>query len=347
MTTFNQSLTRIKRFLRDPDNNIWSDEDIRVFWNDAQIEVAQKIGYIERVHSYRYPPLYAVSYLYDWEYQHLAGDKYKCLYEWTQRDVVVCYPWEPGYYLTSMDTPDDGSRVTYVWETEYCTPADVVRLPLHEKFHKAKFVAFDERQVDPLSEKQIALEDSYYRTTTGEPINYYRPDLFHNHIVLYPRPSSVTWDDASWLLTDASESFGTAASDGIISYKEDAFDETGYGVIYDTIDTDGHLFMIFESLPDDVDNEEDTWDDELTWWVSFMIPTVEQATLERCYGADTDGFIPSLRDYWQMRKEVSIAGIKQFKNNRMSDRDFRIGGEKQMGLSPHPRLPSRYPRVYP
>jgi hypothetical protein len=347
MSTFNGIKTRLRRFLRDPDANIWSDEDVRIFFNDAQIEVAQKIGYIERVHAYRYPPLYTFSYQWDWEIQHIEGDKYKCLSEWVTRDVINCYPWEAGYYLDSMDTPDDGARFTHPWECEYLAPGEVIRIPLHAKFHKNRFAAFDERKINPLGERQIAMGDPYYRTKTGEPINYYRPDQYHNEIVLYPRPSSVVWDDASWLLPDASDSFGTAASDGIVSYQEDAIDETGYGVVYDTVDTENNLFMVFDSLPDDVVDDEYTWDDAIAWWPPYMLMAVEQATLERCFGADTDGFIPSLRDYWQGRKEVSIEAIKRFKRMRMADRDFQIGGVQKSGRSAHPRLPSGYPRVWP
>lgn len=347
MGTFNQSLTRMRRFLRDPSGEIWEDEDIRVAWNDAQLEIASKINFIERINAYRYPPLYSWSYGWDWEVQHIDGDMYQYLHNWPARDMIICYPWEPGYWLDSMSTADDGARFTHPWEAEYLAPGDVVRIPLHAKFNQMKYIAFDESPIDPITEKELAQSDPWYKTCSGEPVNYYRPDEYENDIVLYPRPSSVTWDDSNLLLTDASESFSDTLGEGMINYQEDAFDEQNTGVIFDTIDAAGHLVAIFEALPEAVEEEIDSWDDELPWWPTYMVPMVEYAVLERCFGGDTDGFIPSLRDYWEMRKKVGIETIKTFKLKRLTDRDFRLGGEAKGWRSGHPRLPEHYPKTWP
>jgi len=337
----------MRRFLRDPDDNIWDDEQIRLYWNQAQLEIADKIGLIERIRAYPYPPIYVVSYMWDWEIAQTEGSIYRCLNNWPTRDMTFCYPWEPGYYLSEVSVPDDGYRFLHPWETGYGAPGDVLRIGLHQKFHKMVFCAFDERQIHPLAEREIAATDRYYKTKAGEVTNYYRPDEYGNDIVLYPRPGSITWDEAMWLLDDASEAFGTESTDGIVSYQEDGFDESDTGIIWDTVDTDENLFMIFEALPDEIEEDTYTWDDEISWWPPYMIPVVEYATLERCYGADTDGFIPSLRDYWELRKKIGIEAIKQFKNKRLTDRDYQMGGKLKPVRSKHPRLPAGYPATWP
>jgi hypothetical protein len=347
MATFNQSLTRLRRFLRDPEALIWEDEDIRIYWNDAQLEIASKVGFIERINAYRYPPLYNWSYGWDWEIQHIDGDMYQYLNNWPARDVIISYPWEAGYFLTSMSTVDDGTRFMHPWESAYCSPADVVRIPLHFKFNKMKFAAFDEDKIEPITEKELAMNDSWYKTKSGEVLNYYRPDEYENDIVLYPRPSSITWDDSALLLTDSSESFADVAGDGIVNYVEDGFDESDTGIIFDTTTVEGHLLCIFEALPDGIDDDEETWDDPISWWPIYMIPMIEYATLERCLGADTDGFIPSLRDYWLLRKNIGIETIKTFKGKRLTDRDYRLGGDRKTWRVAHARLPDKYPRTWP
>ncbi len=413
MGSFNQCLTRIRRFLRDPDAAIWDDDQVRIYFNDGQLEIAQKIDFIERIGSYRYPPLYTWSYQRDWEVQHVEGDLYQALNIWPTRDLVVCYPWEPGYYLATMSTVDEGSRFTHPWEAVYCTPADVVKIPLHTKFNKMKFAAFDEEKIEPQNEREISSNDQYYKTVSGQPVAYYRTDEYENDLILYPRPSSVVWDETniqSDTPTDAfpDNQFGViytygyqwewevailtgdlnacceawAANDmvvtyvwephytdtttdtdtdyhylqpwetnytqenrgGLVSYQEDSFDESDTGVIVDTLDTENNLFMVFEAIPEDVPEEIDTWDEDISWWPPYMIPIVEYATLERCFGADTDGFIPSLRDYWELRKKVGIETIKQFKHNRLTDRDYRMGGTIRRSVG-HPRLPSGYPAI--
>ena len=347
MATLNESLTRMRRFLRDPDGVIWEDEAIRLNWNDSQLEVTDKIGFIEKVNAYAYPPLWTWGYQWDWEVQYIDGDKLQILNNWPTRDMIISYPWEPGYYLESMDTVDDGSRFTNPWESVYSSPADVVKIPLHEKFHKGKFVAYDELQIDPISEKEVSENDPYYKTKVGDPISYYRPNEFENTMVLYPRPSAIIWDEANLFSNDSSETFSDTLSEGIISYQDDAFDESDTGIIFDTINAEDHLFMIFEAMPDDIDDDDGTWDNDMSFWPPYMIAVIEHATLARCYGADTDGFIPSLRDYWELRKKIGIEAIKLFKLNRLTDRDFRLGGMIRPDRSAHPRLPAGYPRQYP
>jgi hypothetical protein len=442
MATFNESLDRIRRFLRDPDGLIWPDEDIRIYWNDSQLEIADKIGFIEKINAYSYPPLWTWAYQWDWEIQHIDGDKLQALNNWPVRNMVISYPWEPGYYLDSMSTMDDGTRFIHPWESVYCSPADAVKIPLHEKFHKGKFVAYDELEIDITSEKEIAENDPYYKTKIGSPVSCYRPSEFDNTMILYPRPSSIVWDDSNLLSDDTTDSLvasspvdvfpndpisialtisdwglgyhygdvltvvqtdpsstitkgsgctlfvygidasghilvlnvltnGLGYSDannlapsgghgsgckidiivtvkgGIVSYQEDAFDESDTGIIFDTVDAEDHFLMIFEAMPDEVAEEVDTWDDELTFWPPYMISLVEHSTLARCFGADTDGFIPSLRDYWELRKKIGIEAIKLFKLNKLTDRDFRMGGVSRPMRSAHPRLPSSYPRQYP
>ncbi len=335
MATFNESITRLRRFLRDPDALIWDDDQIRIYFNDAQLELAQKIAYIERIGAYRYPPLYNWSYQWDWEIQHIDGDQYQCLNIWTTRAYVISYPWEAGYWFDSMSTHDDGTRFIHPWESLYCSPADVVKIKLHSKFNKMKFAAFDEGKIEPLSEKEISSDDPYYKTVTGEPSNYYRPDEYENDLVLYPRPTSSTWPTGT-------EGFDDAG--GIVAYFLDSFDTTDLGLSIDVISTEDNLFLIFEAIPDEISDDDSDWDDEIEWWPPYMVPMIEYATLERCYGADTDGFIPSLRDYWETRKKVGIETIKVFKQGRLTDRNYRMGGTSRLAIK-HPRLPAGYPAI--
>jgi len=343
MTTFADELTIIRRFLRDPDGNIWSDLDILTFWNDAQQEIFSKVGYLERAHSYKYPPEWTWSYMRDWEYQHTEGDKYQCLTTWQARNAIVCYPWEAGYFLTNSGTADDGSRFTHPWESEYCTPADYVPLPLHADFHNMKFCAYDEEYLEPIDRKQLSLMDRNYRTSSGSPEYYWRPDKVTNQFVMYRRPSSMTWDDIN-LLRSPLDSFDDAG--GIKTWAEADLDEKAEGVITDTIATDGKVFMVFEAMPGDISESPGDWYQELSI-PDWMSKYLRYGTLERCYGANTDGFIPSLRDYWRLRKEIGLKAIKKYKSLRRTDRDYRLGGGIQRSAKPTGRLPSTYPTTYP
>jgi hypothetical protein len=341
---FADELTIIRRYLRDPDANIWSDESIRTFWNDTQHEIASKIGFLERVDSYRWPPAWTWSYQRDWEYPYVDGDRYQCLLLWQARNMECCYPWEPAYWLTSSGTTDDGTRFTYPWEAVYCSPADVVPLPLHQKFNRMKFAAFDEEEITAIDRKQLAQEDSHYRTAPGSPYHYWRPDQYFNSVVLYPRPSSTTWDDDS-LAQNPLDTYDDAG--GTINWQDTAVDTIDSGLVLDTIGTENNLFAVFEALPADVPDDRGDWLNVEIDWPAFLVKYIRFGTLERCFGVDTDGFIPSLRDFWRLRKEAGILAMKRYRNLRKTDRDYQMGGGGGSGRSRHPRLPSEYPRQWP
>lgn len=78
---------------------------------------------------------------------------------------------------------------------------------------------------------------------------------------------------------------------------------------------------------------------------SVFLKYIEYGTLERCFGADNDGFIPSLRDYWKMRKEAGIQAIHRMLRMRVKDRDYCLGmgsraAVRRRGGSLGPHYPS-------
>ena len=164
------------------------------------------------------------------------------------------------------------------------------------------------------------------------------PDEERNQFIPYPRPSDVTWDDMT--LADMLDDTG-----GIVTWDEAALDESNIGMVTDTIDTSASFFSVFEAIPADVPDNPSDWITTEIDWPAYLVKYIRFGTLERCYGADTDGFIPSLRDFWNQRKELGINAIKRFKYMRRQDRSYRMVGGTSTSNSRHPRLPSEYPDV--
>jgi hypothetical protein len=346
--TFLDELRVLRRFLRDPNGIIWDNEDLRFFWNDAQVEIATKVGFMERARAYRYPPSYTWSYTYDHELQDPAvqGDLYRCFMDWEADTGFCIYPWEPGYWESASSTPDDGYRFTHPWEGAQESPAaEVVKMPLDPAFYRTKFVAFNELKLEPLPKRELAKGDPFYGLRIGEPRAYYHPDAQSNQLVIFPKPAAVTWEDqvpgADTLRTDPT--VGLSDTGGINTFVDSDLDESDTGIAIEIINIIGQLFMVFEAYPQDVVD----YEDQLTYWPAFMLRVVRYGTLENAFGANTDGFIPSLRDYWKQRKDLGIQSIVQLKHGRMKDRDYRMGGTDKPWRSKRLRLPAGYPPVFP
>jgi hypothetical protein len=311
---FSDSLARIRLFLRDPDGDIWSDNDVLTYFNDAQTEIASKTRILTTVDTSPYPPSYSWSYLYDFEYEYVDGDEYRPLHSHMQSGDIRCFPWEGAFWFETSSTPDDGAEFTQPWESEYLGPSDIIPLPLHRRFERMRFAAFDELPIDSITEKEVMQGDPHYRTRTGEVRFYYIPDEYRNQVVLYPRPSNVQWQNEDH--TDSLVDTG-----GIVYGGDSWFDHEDFGLATEVIDADNALLTVYDFTPKDI-GDYDSEPDFPAWAVKY----VEFATLERCFGADTDGFIPTLRDYWKSRKEIGIAALNRLTRLALGNRDYRLGG---------------------
>jgi hypothetical protein len=334
MATLEANLTRMRRFLRDVDGTVWTDDDILQAWNDAQLEVSQKANILEHVESHYYPPEFNWSYQWDWEFQYTEGDYYKCLNVYQQTGQVICYPWESIYWGDLSETPDDGIRFTHPWEgAAISNPADVVPIRMHTKFQTMKYAAFDEYPIDNIQIRNVAESDPHWKTRIGQPTSYYFLDETENLFCLYPHPFDVTWQETTEDLV--------FADDGGLQFDFGTLAESSVGISTDVIDTDNAIFMVYDAIPYAVAE----WDSDECDIPDIMRKYVEYATLERCFGMDCDGFIPTLRDYWKMRKEAGIQAINRMLRMRVKDRDYQLGGTRPAGRLRGGSLGPHYPSV--
>lgn len=195
---FGEQLKRIRRYLRDPDGNIWSRALLKNLFNDVQRDIQHKTWVLEDVRALRIPPLYHCAYLFDWEWAYLSSAEsvfYKALRERQQADEVVCYRFE-AQAENSGDANDEGEHFTQPWEAFVSgAPGELVRYRFPSDFYATVWMAHDRKPIDALNKKLVQQEDSSYLTRTGIPFGYYRDDTVDNSFVLYPFPSSVVWDD--------------------------------------------------------------------------------------------------------------------------------------------------------
>ena len=333
--TLSATLTKLRRFLRDPDGAIWTDADLLTYWNDAQVEIAQKTLILSNVEAHHYPPEYNYTYTHDWEKQFVEGDSY-CPVEqsMTREGMSFTHVWESAYYLDTISTTQSGYRCTHPWEAYYAAPDGFVPVPLHAQLDRMLFAAYDREQIAPASRKEISEGNAYYQTQTGSPTHYWRIDDYSNQIVLFPQPSMVivNYDYPDILDDPATE------PNPVTTSTEEWLDDSDTGLITDIINLDDSLFMVYQSIPSDIT----AWTDD-TDLPPWFLKGVECAALERSYGADTDGFIPTLRDYWKVRKDLHIKLIGKFKVMRLTDRDFVMRSFLKPACSRHGRLPGNYP----
>ncbi len=349
--TWTNSLTRIRRFLRDPQANIWDDTSLLAEFNDEQRDVQQRTNYLEDVQAVRVPPMYDFSYLQDWEWAFLSSTtgNYQALRFHEQAEIAFCYRWEPQavWGLVSATAPDEGIHFTQPWEAFMGeVPGEIIPLQFPPGFHNAKFVAWDKDPIDYITLKAMQQDDPSWTSRTGIPFAYWRPDKYQDQFCLYPLPSSPVWDDINRVETGMvlyADSDTPTSEYGTIADIEDLIGGGESGIVTDIIDPADNVLIIFSQTPAAIvenNNESD--------FPAFLQKYVEYGTIEQAYAADTDGQIKSLRDYWAWRKELGIKAIQRFMSLRTADRDYRLKTKGAPGFRTkrQPRLPDEYPAVW-
>jgi len=344
---------RMRRYLRDPDGNIWTDAELQRLFNIEQINFLRDWGGIEDVTIVRMPPLFQFSYMHAWEWpytEHEQGYVYSCISDrnyYDQASIAYMFRWEPEIIAGSDSTVSEiGHFYTHPWEAWFIS-GQVQNPPpcwVADRFHKTIFMAQDKEPLRPLSEKAIMNRDRSWRTRTGKSFYYWRSETLENFIHIYPLPATVTWSDPDG---DTMVLYGlgaTASSNrGTVTDYTGAYASVNDGIGIDLLEKENNLLVVYEKLPKDMDAADDVSD-----FPAYLTKYIEYGTLERAYSANNDGHIKSLEEYWAFRKQVAKRVLTLFKHKRLADRDFALKTQ----LTPpqrsqrHPRLPDAYPAVW-
>ena len=336
-------LTKIRRFLRDPDGTIWTDDFIRHLWNDCQQDFLRQTIVLEDIHAQRVPGMFQCSYLYDFEYRFLDQDQTQFYQALNQHDdYVFCHRWEPQE-ITGIDSDvsDYGAHFTQPWEA--CMgmlPGETIKFKFPANFHELKFIAYDQEPIAPTTKKAVQNRDPSYITTEGDPVAYYVEDEGDNTYVLYPKPSTVFANDVSgegMAFFAAGDTEDTTT--GQIAVREGTTDSSDIGGAIDIVDTVDNLFMVYTIAPKDIESSADAVEIP-----GFLRKYVNYGVIARAYGGNNDGRIRSLADYWEQRYRMGIIVTKRYMTNKRQDRDYRLTTRAELRRrSRHPKLPSGYP----
>lgn len=340
-------LVKIKRLLRDPTSLIWSDAFLRHLWNDVQRDFQNKTMALEDVAAQRVPAVYQWSYLYDWEWRYLPDEFSRFYQGLTQFDEsVICHRWE-AQVLSGIgaNVADDGIHFTQPWEA--CmneTPGELVKMRFPANFGTMKFIAYDEEPIEALSQKAVQSDDPSYVIRSGTPIGYYPYDETDDGYVLYPRPAVNFTNELSGeglALYAAGDEEDT--DEGTIAVREGSSD-LQEGAAVDVVETTDSVFMVYSVQPTEIE----TAGDEISA-PAFLCKYLRYGVIGRAYGANTDGRIRSLADFWNGRYELGVAFTKRWMRSRRQDRDYRLvtPGAPARRSYRHPRLPDAYPAVEP
>lgn len=231
---WSEQLTRIRRWVRDPAANIFSDAFLRRLYNDEQNRLFAALGMVQTVAVIRTHPAFQTAYCYDheWSYtDHDDGEVYQLGDYHDASEVVFLHIWEVELLAErNATTVAAGEQYTQPWEAWMATPAaNPPPIPMPTDFHEAGLIAYDKEMITPDTKAEIMEADETWRTNQGLPSRYWRHDKHTHWIYLWPLPT-LTWQDAASATTPPLES-----DDGVEEAPEGAL-ITVDGEYFKTVD---------------------------------------------------------------------------------------------------------------
>lgn len=220
MAKFFEELKRIRRFLRDPDGNIWSDDLLIGLWNEMQRRLQVERNLLIDVAVLGAPPKIHATYLYQWEYG----------YSGVSRPIQQVLRDQGGFYVASgrfehqaaqgfsIDVASEHENYTQPFEAWLAGSAGLVEWPLPRDFFRARAIYYDEWPLFWRAPRDIQRQDPSWPIRSGTPQWYTRSDMTHNTITPFPRPETIAWNDeitgsdtewavsASWELDEVTDS---------------------------------------------------------------------------------------------------------------------------------------------
>ena len=201
---WSSSETRIRKYLRDPNAKIWSQDLLIDLWNQAQDQLNKDSRLHTKILGVHVPGINNYTTTYEWEQEYLEGSIRRFGLIDAANGYTVSYEWEIPQIRGLTPVDSDGYRSSHSWEIYTISGVvdlDILKFP--DDFGSPLLVAWDRERLSPTTEEEIRSRGRAYRTNSGKPTEYMLIGQDEEReFALIPRPSSVTFDTYEYSVED-------------------------------------------------------------------------------------------------------------------------------------------------
>jgi len=357
MTTFADIETKLRRFLRDPDEVHFSDAFLLSLWNEGQRLFCYNTRCLQKAEIFVTPSLKKWTVNRQWE-RGLAGEDdwyWIPFYEEYIRGVHCTQPWEPQQITDIIPSVSGGVFVTTPMEALQTSTSlqQLVDYHMPDDYGGMIYCAFETAEVVPKLKKEVESSDKWWRSREEDRPYQYVPDMFpsENRLVMYPRSSgrSVNSDGEFGTIcyVDDTDNFNIESEYGItfdcVGYD---LSDSSYGMLSYLLRDEECFFTVYFAVPEDLEDSS-----SLIEVPKFLRKYVMFFVVGMALQSEGPRRDMTLGAHYMARYYAGEAAIKKLMSQgRQQDREVVLESkrftEERVPRKGRVRFPDHFPRVH-
>lgn len=341
-----ESITRLRRILRDRDSSIFIDDVIVRVWNEVYLKLSSQSGILDGIVNLPVPPTSYTTYSQEWE-EDFTSKPSSLVYNFLS-PFTYTQPWEPVAEMDLDPQVIGGVTCTHGWESYYEVIQNRIKHHFPDDYLSCVYTSYDEKPIEWVFRKEVEGGNTAFKSRTGAYPSIYVDGVESMDFYLYPKVTST------YGLTDINGEYGELAYDldgtltfnsdygvGIFSSEDDMSSNYGCIVMYQEMEDAIHL--IYKRKPREVTQSTD--DIEIPKW---CVKYVEFGVLSRLFSMNSDVFNNQLAGYFSQRYEFGLETIRLAVSKMRGSRVYKREDPRGVGQVGRKLadLPSHYPSYW-
>lgn len=340
-----ESITRIRRIIRDVNSKVFTDPVIVRIWNEMQMRFCLDSRMLETYTVLPVPPITHMTHTHRWEEEYISKPSniiynFMSTYTYTQ-------PWEPAVILDLATDITGGYTSTQQWESFYVDLQNRICHYFPDDYIEATFIAYDNKDIPFVFPETVAHKNEAFKSKVGLYPSVYIEDIESNTFYLYPKVTAYygivdMGSDYGEIGYDEDDNINPSTDYGVITFATADDVDSDYGIVTYYQRPENALYLIYVKEPFEVSGVEQTITVP-TWCVKY----VEFLTMERLLKMESDLQDLTLSSHFKDRYTFSLHNIKNFLSRSKGMRVYGLeGGPLRRSGRKLADLPSAYPSLW-
>ena len=318
-----ESITRIRRLIRDTNSSVFSGDSIIRVFNEVQMQVALRTSVFERVINLAVPAISYFTYTHNWEEDYIAKPS-TVVYNLMGSNSYT-QPWEVAVDAGTEPAVTGGYTGTQNWEVFYASLQNRLRHYFPDDYTELLYAAYDDKPIDCIYREDVGNVGMSFKIISGTKPSIYVEDKESNTFFLYPRVevNGITEANSEFgevVYADGSnDSLNPATDYGVVVFSVSEDVDSNLGIVTRAQESADALQIIYRFTPIPV-----TAVNQVIEWPKWVVKFIECRVISRLLVMETDLFNRDISQMFHNLYEAGLQQIAMYKSKQNSMRKYKM-----------------------